>query len=164
MDTADSLLSRIAIIHLVAEARGVDMNPLTLAKLRTAGDAESTRVLEIIHADEITHVTTGHRWFSWLCAREGLDPVLQFRDEVRRNFHGDLRGPFNVEDRAKAVSEGERERESCSAVSRRDETIRAETIIARNTANSPGPHARLLYRPQGPPPAEAGSVCRFGNR
>ncbi|EJT50762.1 hypothetical protein A1Q1_08110 [Trichosporon asahii var. asahii CBS 2479] len=28
METADSLLSRIAIIHLVAEARGVDMNPL----------------------------------------------------------------------------------------------------------------------------------------
>lgn len=54
MDTADSLLSRIAIIHLVAEARGVDMNPLTLAKLQAAGDAESSRVLEIIHADEIT--------------------------------------------------------------------------------------------------------------
>lgn len=54
MDTADSLLSRIAIIHLVAEARGVDMNPITLAKLRSAGDEESSRVLEIIHADEIT--------------------------------------------------------------------------------------------------------------
>jgi len=54
MDTAHSLLSRIAIIHLVAEARGVDMNPLTMAKLRSAGDEESTRILEIIHADEIT--------------------------------------------------------------------------------------------------------------
>lgn len=54
MDTAHSLTARIAIIHLVAEARGVDMNPLTMAKLRAAGDAESTRILEIIHADEIT--------------------------------------------------------------------------------------------------------------
>lgn len=54
MDTADSLLSRIAIIHLVAEARGVDMNPITLAKLKAAGDQRSTDVLEVIHADEIT--------------------------------------------------------------------------------------------------------------
>lgn len=54
METADSLLSRIAIIHLVAEARGVDMNPLTLAKLRLAKDEESAAVLEVIHADEIT--------------------------------------------------------------------------------------------------------------
>lgn len=30
------------------------MNPLTMAKLQAAGDKESTRVLEIIHADEIT--------------------------------------------------------------------------------------------------------------
>jgi uncharacterized ferritin-like protein (DUF455 family) len=47
-------MARIAIIHLVAEARGIDMNPLTMAKLQSAGDKESTRVLEIIHADEIT--------------------------------------------------------------------------------------------------------------
>lgn len=54
MDTAHSLLARIAVIHLVAEARGVDMNPLTLARLRTHGDTRSAEILEIIHADEIT--------------------------------------------------------------------------------------------------------------
>lgn len=53
-DTAHSLSARIAIIHLVAEARGIDMNPLTMARLKSAGDKESSRVLEIIHADEIT--------------------------------------------------------------------------------------------------------------
>ncbi len=48
-------------------------------------------VLEIIHADEVTHVTAGHRWFTWLCAREGeggegglgVDPVVAFREEVK---------------------------------------------------------------------------------
>lgn len=30
------------------------MNPLTLAKLQAAGDVESSKILEIIHADEIT--------------------------------------------------------------------------------------------------------------
>lgn len=61
--TACSLSARIAIIHLVAEARGIDMNPLTLAKLQAAGDAESSKVLEIIHADEITRkFPPGLRW------------------------------------------------------------------------------------------------------
>ncbi|ODN95177.1 hypothetical protein L198_04564 [Cryptococcus wingfieldii CBS 7118] len=100
--TADSLSARIAIIHLVAEARGIDMNPLTLAKLQAAGDTESTRVLEVIHADEITHVTTGHRWFSWLCDKRGVDPVETFRQEVSDNFRGKIKGPFNAEDRLKA--------------------------------------------------------------
>lgn len=39
------------------------------------------------------------------CAKQGLNPVQQFRDEVSSHFHGDLKGPFNVEDRAKAVSD-----------------------------------------------------------
>lgn len=56
-ETAHSLMARIAIIHLVAEARGIDMNPLTMAKLQSAGDKESTRVLTIIHADEITRMS-----------------------------------------------------------------------------------------------------------
>ncbi|KIR34067.1 hypothetical protein I352_03300 [Cryptococcus deuterogattii MMRL2647] len=100
--TADSLSARIAIIHLVAEARGIDMNPLTLAKLQAAGDVESSKILEIIHADEITHVTTGHRWFTWLCAKQGLDPIATFRSEVEANFRGKIKGPFNAKDRLKA--------------------------------------------------------------
>ena len=59
--------------------------------------------MEVIHADEVTHVTSGHRWFSWLCEKEGgVDPVLAFRDEVKRGWRGDVKGPFNVEDREKA--------------------------------------------------------------
>nr|ODN94039.1 hypothetical protein L203_00213 [Cryptococcus depauperatus CBS 7841] len=103
--TANSLSARIAIIHLVAEARGIDMNPLTLAKLQAANDVESSKVLEIIHADEITRnvdVTTGHRWFAWLCTQQGLDPVTTFREEVYNNFRGKIKGPFNAKDRLKA--------------------------------------------------------------
>lgn len=95
-----------------------------MAKLQAAGDKESTRVLEIIHADEITRelsiivtlvdqeeeligiadVTTGHRWFTWLCQKKGIDPIKTFREEVFANFHGKIKGPFNSEDRLKAVS------------------------------------------------------------
>ncbi|PPQ77805.1 hypothetical protein CVT25_015298 [Psilocybe cyanescens] len=101
--TSHSLRSRLAIIHLVHEARGLDINPATIERFRRAGDMETVRVMEIIHADEVTHVTSGHRWFTWVCAQEGTaDPVSAFREEVRRGWRGDVKGPFNVEDREKA--------------------------------------------------------------
>ena len=97
-----SLRARLAIIHLVHEARGLDVNPGTIEKFRRAGDPDSVKVLETIHHDEVTHVTAGHRWFTWLCAREGLDPVCTFRQEVRRGWHGEVKGPFNAEAREMA--------------------------------------------------------------
>ncbi|EEB93269.1 hypothetical protein MPER_08102 [Moniliophthora perniciosa FA553] len=71
---------------------------------RRAGDVDSVKVMEIIHADEVTHVTAGHRWFCWACEQvEGsMDPVKAFREEVRTCWRGDIKGPFNVEDREKA--------------------------------------------------------------
>jgi uncharacterized ferritin-like protein (DUF455 family) len=53
-ETSHSLSARLAIIHLVHEARGLDVNPTTIAKFRAAGDLESVKVLEVIHHDEIT--------------------------------------------------------------------------------------------------------------
>ncbi|KAH9475249.1 hypothetical protein JR316_0012360 [Psilocybe cubensis] len=101
--TSQSLRSRLAIIHLVHEARGLDVNPATIERFRKAGDLETVKVMEIIHADEVTHVTSGHRWFTWICAQEGAtEPVAAFRDEVRRGWRGDIKGPFNVDDREKA--------------------------------------------------------------
>lgn len=104
METSHSLTARLSIIHLVHEARGLDVNPTTIKKFDNAGDAESVRTLTVIHLDEITHVSAGHRWMTWLCsnARPQLDPVQVFRQEVRRNFIGRLKGPFNAEDRRKA--------------------------------------------------------------
>jgi uncharacterized ferritin-like protein (DUF455 family) len=100
--TSDSLRARLAIIHLVHEARGLDVNPGTIERFRRAGDKESVATLEVIHADEVTHVTSGHRWFTWICERDGLDPVNTFREEVRKGWRGEIKGPFNEEDRARA--------------------------------------------------------------
>ena len=100
--TFHSLRSRLAIIHLVHEARGLDVNPATIEKFRRINDLDSVAVLEVIHMDEVTHVTAGHRWFSWICKNEGIDPVQTFREEVRRGWRGDIRGPFNEEARATA--------------------------------------------------------------
>ncbi|EPS93160.1 hypothetical protein FOMPIDRAFT_102038 [Fomitopsis schrenkii] len=100
--TFTSLRARLAIIHLVHEARGLDVNPGTIERFRRAGDGDSVDVLNIVHRDEVTHVTTGHRWFTWICAKQGVDPVQTFREEVKRCWRGDVKGPFNIEDREKA--------------------------------------------------------------
>ncbi|EJC99452.1 DUF455-domain-containing protein [Fomitiporia mediterranea MF3/22] len=101
-ETAHSLRARLAIVHLVHEARGLDVNPSTISKFAKQGDEESVKALNIIHNDELTHVTAGHRWFTFVCKEEGVDPVSTFREEVKRHFSGSLKGPFNVEDREKA--------------------------------------------------------------
>ncbi|KAJ5672487.1 hypothetical protein N7507_001614 [Penicillium longicatenatum] len=101
-ETAYDLRARISIIALVHEARGLDVNPMTIQKFRLSGDSESVEALEVIHHDEITHVTTGHRWLTWICNQEGTDPVQVFRSNVRKHFRGPLRGPFNEEARLEA--------------------------------------------------------------
>ncbi|KAI1160616.1 hypothetical protein F5B18DRAFT_500536 [Nemania serpens] len=104
--TAHDLRARISVIALVHEARGLDVNPATIEKFRLAKDAESVDVMTIIHNDEITHVTTGHRWLTWICQQEGTDPVRVFRANVQRHFRGAIRGPFNTDARQQAGMDG----------------------------------------------------------
>lgn len=101
-DTAHDLLVRLAIVPLVLEARGLDVTPAMIGKLRAAGDDDSADRLQIIHDDEITHVAAGKRWFDWLCRERRLDPAETWRDLVQNNFRGMLKPPFNEDSRAKA--------------------------------------------------------------
>jgi uncharacterized ferritin-like protein (DUF455 family) len=55
-ETSHSLRSRLAIIHLVHEARGLDVNPGTISRFKRQGDEESVGALEIIHAGEIDNL------------------------------------------------------------------------------------------------------------
>ena len=44
----------------------------------------------------------GRRWFEYLCARRGLDPVAAYQALVRERFKGTLKPPFNTWARDKA--------------------------------------------------------------
>ncbi|CEH19332.1 3-OXOACYL-[ACYL-CARRIER-PROTEIN] SYNTHASE-LIKE PROTEIN [Ceraceosorus bombacis] len=103
-DTRHCLAARLSVVHLVHEARGLDVNPTTISRFVKAGDEESVKSLTIIHEDEVTHVSTGHRWLVHLCQAHNppQDPVQVFRQKVRENFSGTLREPFNELDRARA--------------------------------------------------------------
>jgi len=100
--TADNLLARLAVVPLILEARGLDVTPAMIANLRSAGDAESADVLEIIYRDEIGHVEIGMRWFEHVCRTRGLAPVNTYHDLVRQHFRGRIKPPFNTEARRRA--------------------------------------------------------------
>ena len=101
-NTAHDLLARLAVVPLVLEARGLDVTPAMVEKLRAAGDEASADALQIIHDDEITHVAAGRRWFSHLAEARGLDPAAAFQDLVRRHHGSRIKPPFNRAGRDKA--------------------------------------------------------------
>jgi uncharacterized ferritin-like protein (DUF455 family) len=94
-ETAQDLLVRLAVVPLVLEARGLDVTPDMIARLSAIGDTASADILEVIYRDEIGHVAVGKRWFDWLCAERGLDPLSTWRRLVRQHFRGRLKPPFN---------------------------------------------------------------------
>lgn len=93
--TADSCLRRMALVPRVLEARGLDVTPGMIARLRHSGDDASADLLEVILREEVAHVAAGTRWFHWCCEREGLVPGREFIRLVREIARGSLRGPFN---------------------------------------------------------------------
>jgi len=101
-DTRNDMTARLAVVPLILEARGLDVTPSLLVKMRAIGDHESAAVLEVIYEDEKKHVAIGAKWFRFICAREGKDPAQTFRLLVRANFRGGLKPPFNDLARAAA--------------------------------------------------------------
>jgi uncharacterized ferritin-like protein (DUF455 family) len=102
MRTADSCLARMALVPRVLEARGLDVTPGMIERLRRVGDDATVAILEVILREEVAHVAAGSRWFAWCCAREGVDAQLTFQHLLETHLRGGLRGPFNIDARLRA--------------------------------------------------------------
>jgi uncharacterized ferritin-like protein (DUF455 family) len=76
--TAHDPLVRMALVPRVLEARGLDVSPAMIRRLRAAGDVQGAGIVAIILRDEVGHVAIGSRWFRYLCAQRGLDPDSTF--------------------------------------------------------------------------------------
>uniref|UniRef100_UPI002B279E99 ferritin-like domain-containing protein n=1 Tax=Leisingera sp. TaxID=1879318 RepID=UPI002B279E99 len=101
-DTAGDLMGRLAVVPMVLEARGLDVTPGMIGVFRKAGITQAVQALEVIYAEEVSHVAYGSKWFNFLCGRDNLDPKEVFHALVRKYFHGPLKPPFNEEKRADA--------------------------------------------------------------
>ena len=100
--TADDCLVRMALVPRVLEARGLDVTPGMIDRLRAAGDHQTVAALEVILDEEVRHVAIGTKWFRYCCAEQGLDPLATFLGLLRERYDSLPRGPFNLEARYQA--------------------------------------------------------------
>ena len=87
--------ARMALVPRVLEARGLDVTPSMIERLRNVGDHATIAILETILREEVAHVAAGTRWFRWCCERDGREPRETFLDLLREYMGPHLRGPFN---------------------------------------------------------------------
>lgn len=102
VETAHDPLVRMALVPRVLEARGLDVTPGILAKLRGIGDNAAVAILEIIHRDEIGHVAIGSHWFKYLCQQRNLPIETTFANLIETYMHGGIRKPIAHDTRRQA--------------------------------------------------------------
>jgi len=118
--TEHDIMLRLCILHMVHEARGLDMTPNNIRRLKEAKDFDSANVLTVILEEEISHVQKGVKWFKFCSARKinesrienGLEPIQVGEKTIIEMFHkmvrenpcgsGYLKPPFNHQAREQA--------------------------------------------------------------
>jgi uncharacterized ferritin-like protein (DUF455 family) len=105
--TRHDITARMALVPRTLEARGLDATPPMQAKLAQAGDGRAVEILGVILRDEVGHVAIGNRWYRWLCAREGLDPLAHFERLLATHHAPRPKPPFNLDARRRAGFDAE---------------------------------------------------------
>ena len=100
--TQHDIVARMALVPRVLEARGLDVTPGMIKRLKGVGDDKAVEILNTIYQDEIAHVETGSKWFFYHCKLRKLEPRSTFLEMVEIHLHGELRGPFNIAARLQA--------------------------------------------------------------
>jgi uncharacterized ferritin-like protein (DUF455 family) len=93
--TRHDVAARLAVVPMVLEARGLDVTPLTITRLRDAGDEPGAKLLERILDDEIRHVRIGVEHFADVAQSRGDQPVALWKTLVDSHFGGRLGVQFN---------------------------------------------------------------------
>ncbi len=93
--TRGDVAARLAVVPMVLEARGLDVTPAILERVRAAGDQTGDRILSRILADEIRHVRIGARHFESVALRRGEASASLWKTLVMRHFRGVIKPPFN---------------------------------------------------------------------
>jgi uncharacterized ferritin-like protein (DUF455 family) len=105
--TKHDVTARMALVPRTLEARGLDATPPMQAKLAQAGDHRAVEILGVILRDEVGHVAIGNRWYRWLCARGGQDPIAHFEQLLVTHHAPRPKPPFNLDARRRAGFDAE---------------------------------------------------------
>ncbi|MEM6585474.1 MAG: ferritin-like domain-containing protein [Pseudomonadota bacterium] len=93
--TRHDVAARLAVVPMVLEARGLDVTPATLERVKAAGDEGGARILARILDDEIRHVAFGTKHFVKVAENRSESPEILWQSLVREHFRGSVKGPFN---------------------------------------------------------------------
>jgi uncharacterized ferritin-like protein (DUF455 family) len=93
--TRHDVAARLAVVPMVLEARGLDVTPATLERVRAAGDANGEKILTRILDDEIRHVGFGTKHFLRCAEMTQIRPESLWQRLVKQHFHGAIKPPFN---------------------------------------------------------------------
>ncbi|MDT8282710.1 MAG: ferritin-like domain-containing protein [Gammaproteobacteria bacterium] len=96
------VLLRMALVPRVLEARGLDVTPTMIKKLKTTGDTRLIDILQIIFEEEIGHVRIGTYWYKLLCEQRGQDAEKTFLHLIEKHMQGAKFGPFETQARLDA--------------------------------------------------------------
>ncbi|MEO0419340.1 MAG: ferritin-like domain-containing protein [Pseudomonadota bacterium] len=94
-ETRHDEAARLAIVPMVLEARGLDVTPTTLERVKAAGDENGAKILTRILDDEIRHVAFGTKHFVAVAKNRGNRPETLWQSLVREHFRGAVKPPFN---------------------------------------------------------------------
>jgi uncharacterized ferritin-like protein (DUF455 family) len=101
-ETAHDVAARLAVVPMVLEARGLDVTPATIERVKAQGDDAGVRILTRILDDEIRHVAVGAAHFKECARVRDIDTETYWISLVRRHFRGGLKPPFNDSARSAA--------------------------------------------------------------
>jgi uncharacterized ferritin-like protein (DUF455 family) len=93
--TRHDVVARLAVVPMVLEARGLDVTPATLERVRAGGDENGTKILTRILDDEIRHVGIGTKHFLRCAEMTQGTPESLWQALVKQHFHGVIKPPFN---------------------------------------------------------------------
>jgi len=100
--TRHDVAARLAVVPMVLEARGLDVTPATLERVRAAGDENGAKILTRILDDEIRHVAAGSKHFLRCAELMQAEPESLWQSLVKRHFRGHVKPPFNDSARLQA--------------------------------------------------------------
>lgn len=99
--TAHDVLTRMALVPRVLEARGLDVTPGMIERLRSVGDMATVEILQLILREEVRHVQVGTHWFHFCCAQQDLAPDQTFV-RLLAEYNMNVRPPLNEKARTQA--------------------------------------------------------------